>query len=223
LKQRRNKMDKVTNITFDGKFGTLTKVGKIGGISFTDEEIKSLVKEALDSTITGLYPEIIYSTAGKGHFGLNDYTISFWRKAQLSDGRIERNVVRVDRHPDEVVVVGKVDDKDSFENICSTLLVFPEDYDLEYDPNEHSLHTKGGEVVLQNIFFSDVDDALRYKEIEEEKEEAERARRPIGPPEEEIPEAGFEELLKEQFGEEEAPLPEEEGAIMPEETLPPVE
>ena len=206
-------------ITFKGKYGTLLRVGKLAGIKFSDEEIKGFVKEEVSGNIADGYPESIYTTAGKSEFTLDDYTLAYWLKAQMEDGRIERDVIQITRNIDEVVCVGRVEGKKDFENICNTLLVFPRDYDLEYDANEGTLYTTANKVVMQNIFFENVNDALKYQEQQEEEEIPMEEGDLGGIPE--VSDEDFEELLSGGFGGDSAPLEEgmepgvEEGGGLP--------
>jgi len=199
-------MEKVTKITFEGKHGVLIKKGFRGGIYFSDDEIKSYIKEVFDENITieASYPESIFSTAGVDtSMGYHDYTVTFWRKAQLSDGRIENNIIRIDRHPDQIVVIGKVDDKKTFKKISNILLAFPEDYDLEYDANTGTLYSTAGQVVLQNVFFDDVQDAVRYQQLQEKEKGIEKLKEEQEA--EEIPEVDIGDVLEEEFEEASAP------------------
>ena len=189
----------------EGKFGELVKEGKVASVKFSEKEIESFFEETYNSDVESeqFYPKHIYSTATKENINKDDYIVTLWSKAKLENGQIERNVVSVNKHPNNKVCVGKVKDESTYRNLCDTLTATFSNYDLEYDKNEHSLYTEAGEVVMQNIFFDDVQDAKRWKEMEEEEEklkEKERAMTPSVPGDDVIPEESLEDIFKEEPG-----------------------
>jgi hypothetical protein len=110
----------------------INKEGKLS-VSFSDDFLANVFSKYKEASATPVSPsEYIYSTATRPHCGTDDFVVSYWRKAKLSDGNIIRNAAMISRAGGETFLVANIPLED-YNTLCSALTPSPAHYGISYD------------------------------------------------------------------------------------------
>jgi len=151
----------------------LHKAGGEIGIKFSDDFI---VRDLLGGRIVSSEstvvdePTEVFSTFGKNHIGFDDYTVSYYKKARLSNGNIVRDIIKLERNDNTFYCLAEVQSRDNFIKIAEKLVPLSNEYDLHYDSQkkawyttnivkEASLEKEAGATIM---WFDTVDEAIQY-------------------------------------------------------------
>jgi len=110
----------------------INKEGKLV-VSFSDDFLTNLFVDRQEVSAAPVREgEYVYSTASRPHCGADNFVVSYWRKAQTSDGNIVRNAAMISRIGGETFMVGGMP-LEEYNILCAALTPNPSHYGISYD------------------------------------------------------------------------------------------
>lgn len=110
----------------------LNKQGRLL-VAFTDEFLSDLLSSYKPvSSIPSRSGEMVYTSSSRQHCGLDNFIVSYWRKADTDDGNIIRNAAMISRVGGESYVVSGISTED-YNILCAALTPEPNQYGIAYD------------------------------------------------------------------------------------------